>query len=307
MRAFVRIVELRSFSRAAQVLHTPKPTVTKLIQVLEAHLSTKLLSRTTRRITVTPDGAAYYERVVRLLADLEELDGSMATSQARPRGTLRVDVSSSLAQMVLIPALPKFFAQFPDIQIDLGVSDRLADLVGENVDCVLRAGPLTDNALIARKVADMRFATCASPAYLARHGTPLHPSDLRQGHHAVSYFKATSGRRYPFLFTRNGEEVEVEVPFQLAVNEGGAFVDACLAGLGIIQAPLFAVRPDLAAGRLVPVLPGWETRMLQLYVVYASNRHLSSRLRVFVDWVAGLFAADRLNAQQRDAKAVDAR
>ncbi len=297
MRAFARIVELRSFSQAAQVLNTPKPTVTKLIQVLEAHLATKLLSRTTRRITVTPDGAAYYERVVRLLADIEELDGSIATSQARPRGTLRVDVSSSLAQMVLIPALPEFFTQFPDIRIDLGISDRLADLVGENVDCVLRAGPLTDSALIARRVAEMRFATCASPAYLGRHGVPLHPSDLQQGHRAVSYFKATSGRRYPFLFTRDGEEVKVEVPFQLAVNEGGAFVNACSAGLGVIQAPLFAVQPGLAAGTLVPILPEWQARALQLYVVYASNRHLSSRLRVFVDWVAGLFAADRLNGR----------
>lgn len=295
MRAFTRSVEAGSFSRAAELLHTPKPTVTKLIQTLEAHLATKLLNRTTRRITVTPDGAAYYERAMRLLVDLDELDRSMAVSQSRPRGRLRVDVSSSLAHLLVIPALPEFFAQFPDIQIDLGVSDGLTDLVGENVDCVLRAGPLEDTTLVARRVAEMRFVTCASPAYLDRHGTPRHPSDLKEGHLFVNYFKATSGRSPPFLFTRAGEAFELTSPYQLAVNESVAYVTACVAGVGIIQVPTFMARQQLAAGTVVPVLPDWTAPTQQLYVVYAPNRHLSNKLRVFVDWIAALFARDRLN------------
>src|SRR5262245_6986317 len=151
MRAFVRVVEAGTFTRAASSLAIPKPTVSKLIQELEAHIHTKLLNRTTRRVAVTPDGAAYYERVVRLLAELDELDGSMAVSQATPKSRLRVDVSTSLAPLVMIPALPAFHARYPDIQIDLGVTDRVVDLVGENVDCVVRAGELMDQSLIARR------------------------------------------------------------------------------------------------------------------------------------------------------------
>src|SRR5262245_3293107 len=168
MRAFVRVVEAGSFTRAANLLAIPKPTISKLIQELEAHIHTKLLNRTTRRVTVTPDGAAYYERVVRLLADLDELDGSMTQSQATPKGRLRIDMSASLAMLILIPALPAFHARYPDIQIDLGVTDRLVDLVGENVDCVVRAGELTDQSLIARRIGDCHFVACATPSYLDR-------------------------------------------------------------------------------------------------------------------------------------------
>lgn len=294
MRAFARIVESGSFSRAAQALRTPKPTVTKLVQSLEAHLGTRLLNRTTRRITVTPDGAQYYERAARLLLELEELDGSMASSQSRPRGRLRVDVSSSLAHLVLIPALPDFFAQYPDIQVDLGVSDRLTDLVGENVDCVLRGGTLTDTALVARRIAEMRFITCAAPAYLARHGTPFHPAELAEGHRFIGYFKPGATRGHPFVFAREGETIEVAGQCQLAVNESVAYITACAAGLGIIQAPSFMARPQLASGAVVPVLPEWSRPAVPLYVVYAPNRHISNRLRVFVDWIAALFGNDRL-------------
>jgi DNA-binding transcriptional LysR family regulator len=294
MRAFARIVESGSFSHAAEVLRTPKSTVTKLVQALESHLGTRLLSRTTRRITVTPDGAAYYERASRLLTELEELDGSMAVSQTRPRGRLRVDVSSSLAHLLVIPALPDFFAQYPDIQIDLGVSDRLTDLVGENVDCVLRGGMLDDTSLVARRIAEMRFITCAAPAYLAHHGTPAHPSELADGHRFVGYFKPSATRGTPFVFARDGETIEVAGQYQLAVNESVAYVTACAAGLGIIQAPGFMARAQLASGAVVPVLSEWSRPGVPLYVVYAPNRHISNRLRVFVDWIASLFAHDRL-------------
>src|SRR5262245_44127234 len=168
MRAFVRVVEVGTFTRAAQLLETPKPTVSKLIQLLEAHLRTRLLNRTTRRVTVTADGAAYYERVVRILADMDELDGSMTLSQASPKGRLRVDVSGSIAMLCVIPALPEFHARYPDIQVEIGVTDRVVDLVAENVDCVIRAGTIADQSLVARRIGEMAFLTCAAPPYLAR-------------------------------------------------------------------------------------------------------------------------------------------
>src|SRR5690242_1756531 len=226
MRAFARVVEAGNFTRAAASLDMPKPTVTKLIQTLESHLRTKLLNRTTRRVIVTSDGAAYYERTVRLLADLDELDGSMSLSQASPKGRLRIDVSAALAMLVIIPALPAFHMRYPDIQIDLGCSDRPVDLISENVDCVVRGGEIADQTLIARRVTDMNFVTCAAPAYLDRHGEPRHPRELESTHHGVGYFSAGTGRHYPFDFALNGERHEVRARYMVAVNEGNAYVAA---------------------------------------------------------------------------------
>jgi DNA-binding transcriptional LysR family regulator len=290
MRAFVRVVEAGTFTRAAASLNTPKPTITKLIQLLEAHLHTKLLNRTTRRVTVTPDGAAYYERVVRLLADVDELDGSMTSSQASPKGRLRIDVSGSLAILIIIPALPDFHARYPDIQIDLGVTDRPVDLVSENVDCVVRGGELTDQSLVARRIGELDFVTCAAPSYLARHGEPLHPMELERDHAIVGYFHASTGRSYPPNFAANGEKYEVSARQVVSVNDGSAYVAAGLAGLGIIQAPTFMVQEHLAQGTLRRVLAGWTIESATLHIVYPPNRHLSNKLRIFVDWIAELFA-----------------
>lgn len=290
MRAFIRVVEAGTFTRAADLLDTPKPTVTKLIQSLEAHVRTKLLNRTTRRVTVTPDGAAYYERVVGLLTELDELDGSMTLSQASPRGRLRIDVGTSLAVLIIIPALPDFHARYPDIQIDLGVSDRPVDLIAENVDCVVRGGELTDQSLIARRIVELHFITCAAPSYLARHGEPRHPSDLERDHHVVSFFHPRTGRPIPFDFALGAERAEVRGRYIVSVNDSNAYVAAALVGLGVIQAPAFMVRPHLDAGTLQPVLSDWTVDPMPLHVVYPPNRHLSSKLRVFVDWIADLFA-----------------
>jgi DNA-binding transcriptional LysR family regulator len=290
MRAFVRVVEAGSFTRAAASLETPKPTVTKLIQTLEQHLRTKLLNRTTRRVTVTPDGAAYYERAVQLIADIDELDSSMTAAQTRPKGKLRIDMSGAVANLFVIPALPGFFEKYPDIQIDFGVSDRTTDLIGENVDCVLRAGVITDQSLIARRIAELPMATCAAPSYLARRGEPQHPLDIQDGHDTVTYFNAATGRTSGFDFTRGGETFEIKDRHKVALNEGNACVVATLAGLGIAQAPAFMVERYFATGELKPILRDWSSEPLPLHIVYPPNRHLSNRLRVFVDWIAGLFA-----------------
>jgi DNA-binding transcriptional LysR family regulator len=294
MRAFVRVVEAGTFTRAATTLGMPKPTVTKLVQSLEAHVHTKLLHRTTRRVSVTPDGAAYYERVVRLLNDLDELDGSMTSSQGLPSGRLRVDVGTALASYILIPSLPEFHARYPDIQIDLGVSDRPVDMIAENVDCVVRAGKLTDQSLIARRIGSLQFITVAAPSYLQRFGEPQHPAELENGHRVVTFFQARSGHSYPLSFTAGEETLEVRGRPIVSVNDGNAYVTAGLAGLGVLQAPTFMLEEHLASGRLRRVLSTWRAESLPLHVVYPPNRHISNRVRVFVDWVAELLAGKGL-------------
>lgn len=295
MQAFVRVVEAGTFTRAADSLAMPKPTITRLIQTLESQLSTKLLNRTTRRVTVTADGAAYYDRALRLLGELEELESSMSHAKANPRGRLRIDVAAAVGQLLLIPALPDFYARYPDIQIDLGVSDRPVDLIGENVDCVLRGGEITDQSLVARRVGLFHTILCASPDYLKRHGVPKHPTDLEEGEHiAVNYFSHRTGRPYPFGFTKDGESIEVNARHKLSVNDSNANLAAGLAGLGIIYTTTFMAQQHIAAGTLQPVLLDWCAEPIPIHVVYPPNRHLSAKLRVFVDWVAELFARSDL-------------
>ncbi|GGF57387.1 LysR family transcriptional regulator [Azorhizobium oxalatiphilum] len=291
MRSFIGVVETGTFSRASTVLRVPKPTLTKQIQTLEAHLRTKLLNRTTRRVTVTPDGAAYYERAVRLMADLEELDSSMAVSQAKPQGRLRVDVSSTLATQIIIPALPDFHARYPDILIDLGVSDQEVDLMAENVDCVVRAGPLSDLSLVARRIGEMQFGIYATPTYIARHGVPTQPLDLTQTHHIVGYFNPRQGRAMEFHFTSAGGELcHVTGRYILAVSDGNAYITAGLNHLGVLPMPRFMAKPYLESGVLVEVLADWTMAPKPLHVVFPPSRHLSNRLRVFVDWISELMA-----------------
>jgi len=305
MRAFSRVVEVGTFTRAAQLLGIPKPTLSKLIQGLESHLRTKLLNRTTRRVTVTADGAAYYERVTRILADLDDLDGSMSVSQASPKGRLRIDMSPSLALLVLIPALREFHVRYPDIQIDLGVTDRTIDLAGENVDCVIRAGTIADQSLVARRIAELHFLSCASPDYLARHGEPKHPSELEKNHTVIGYFSSPAQKPFPFEFKRGDEVIEVSGRYIVSVNDGNAYLAAGLAGLGVLNMPAFMAADHLASGALRPILNDWVGDPIPLYIVYPPNRHLSTKLRVFVDWAAELFARTLPRARQTGIQRTD--
>jgi DNA-binding transcriptional LysR family regulator len=289
MRAFVRVVEAGTFTRAAELLDIPKPTLTKQIQQLEAHLRAKLLNRTTRRVTVTMDGAAYYERANRLLGELDELDASMTLAQARPSGRLRVDCSSALAISVIIPELHGFHARYPDIQLDLGLSDRPADLAAENLDCAVRAGDLTDQSLIARRIGEMQLITCAAPDYLARFGVPLHPRDIEDGHRVVAYRPLLGNRLLPMIYQNQQETIEITGRYVVSLNEGMGYLAAGLAGLGILQLPTFMAREPIAEGRLSPLLLDWCTAPKPLHIVYPPNRHLSNKVRVFVDWLAELF------------------
>ena len=289
MRIFVREVEAGTFTRAADSLNLPKATVTKHVQALEERLRVKLLNRTTRRVTVTPDGAAYYDRTVRLLTDLDDIEASMTNARANPRGRLRIDVGTSVAQLLIIPHLAEFHARYPDIQVDLGVSDRTVDLIGDNVDCVIRGGELSDQSLVARRIGNLEFITAAAPAYLERKGTPTHPLEIEEKHASVIYFSPQSGRHYPLEFRRGDESIDITGPYQLSVNESNAYVTSIVAGLGIGQIISWQAQRYLDSGALVQLLPDWTQPLLPVYVVYPPNRHLSAKVRAFVDWAAELF------------------
>lgn len=288
VRAFTRVVETGSFVNAAASLHMPRNTVTKLVQALEVHLRTKLLNRTTRRVSLTNDGAAYYERISRLVEEWQEVEAELAHAQASPRGRLRVDMASATATLLVIPALPAFQQRYPDLQLDIGVSDRPSDFISDRVDCVVRSGKITDPSLIARHLGDFPFVTCAAPSYLERRGTPAHPSEMEEGHALVKYFFA-SGRHLPIVLSSGDQEYTVHGRQFVAVNDGNALLAAGLAGLGIVHLPAFLARPQIDAGLLQPLLEEWQAKAVPISIVYAPNRHLSTRVRVFVDWLIELF------------------
>lgn len=294
MQAFVRVVEAGTFAKAADMLDLPKPTLTRLIQGLEAELHTKLLNRTTRRMSVTEDGAAYYERVVRLLGEMAELESCMSGARGKPRGRLRVDVPAALALAVIIPALPDFRARYPDIQVDLGVTDRTVDLLSENIDCVIRGGTVTDQSLVAREIGRVGFAICATPAYLASRRLPRGPQELVDGYCVIRSFSTRSGKMRPLVLHRGEERFEVECAQNVNTNDSSAALAACLAGLGVVQLPAVLVAPYLASGALTVLLTEWRSEPASVFVVYPANRHLSVKVRVFVDWVVELFAAHPL-------------
>jgi DNA-binding transcriptional LysR family regulator len=289
MRVFARVVETGSFTKAAASFALPKGTVTKLVQRLEERLRVKLLNRTTRRVMVTAEGAAYYERTSRVLNDIDDIEASMTNARANPSGRLRVDVGSTLARLIVIPALPDFFARYPDIQLELGVGDRPVDLVGENVDCVIRGGEIAES-LVARRIANLELVTVASRDYIARHGVPSHPLEIEEHHTMIAFVSPRTGQLFPEIFEKGGERIEFMAKRRVTVNEGNAHLTAVLTGLGVAQTAKFAAAPHVASGELVEVLPGWKHPAVPLYVVYPPNRHLSAKTRAFVDWAAELFA-----------------
>jgi DNA-binding transcriptional LysR family regulator len=289
IRAFARVVEAGNFTRAADSLEMPNATLSKLVQELEAHLGVRLLQRTTRRVTVTPEGRDYYDKTARILRDLEDIDTSFNSVRSHPRGQLRIDVGGSTARDVLIPALPEFLARYPDIRIDLGVSDRTVDLISDNVDCVIRGGPLDNSSLIARQIGAATLLTCATPAYLKAFGTPAYPDELKNGHRLVSYLSPQTGRAFPLRFERDGEKCEIKVDHRIGVNESNAHLAAGLAGLGIIQTFSYALESALKSGALVEILRPWRPAPYPFHVVYPQNRHVTHRLRVFIDWLLESF------------------
>lgn len=288
MQVFTRVVEANSFSRAADNLGMPRTSVTTIIQNLEAHLGTRLLQRTTRRLNLTPDGAAYYERCLRILADIEETESSFRESSQRVRGKLRVDMPGSLGKLVVLPALCEFHDRYPEIELMVGMGDKPVDLIQEGVDCVLRVGTLQDSSLVARRVGLFQSVTCASPTYLERMGMPHTLEDL-QRHTAVHYFSSRTGRVMDEQFLVDGKEVDVQMQGSVAVNDAEAYLQLGLSGFGTVQLARFMALPYLQSGQLVEILHQWKPPPMPISAVYSHNRHLSPKVRVFVDFIAELF------------------
>ena len=291
MQAFARVVEAGSFTKAAQTLHMSKTTVTQLVQQLEARLRVRLLNRTTRKVNVTADGAIYYARVLRLLADMEDAETSLSSAADAPSGRLRVDVPSPLARLVLIPALPAFHARYPDIQVDMGVSDRMVDVIGDQVDCIIRGGTISDLSLKARRLGDLPMGVYAAPGYLTQHGVPAHPRELEQAQHRiVGYLSTSTGKLLAWPMRRGDESVEVNGKTILAVDDGNAYIEAGVAGLGVLWLLDYMARAHVTRGELVRLFADWDMAPMPMTLAYAPDRHVSARLRVFIEWVAGLMA-----------------
>jgi DNA-binding transcriptional LysR family regulator len=300
MQVFVRVVETGSFTKAAETLQASKTSVTQGVQQLERQLRVKLLHRTTRKVNVTADGAAYYERVVRLLADLDDAESSLSSAIDVPRGRLRVDVPATIASRILMPALPDFFARYPEIQLDVGASDRKADLIDENLDCVVRGGLITEPSLRARHVADLPLGTYAAPSYLARAGTPAHPQDIEDSPHRIVGYRG-SNPVTPFTpaLRRGGKHLQVHGRHGLLVDDGNTLLAAAVAGLGVTWMPRYLALGSLTRGELVPLFEDWQLDPMPLYVAFPPSRHVSRKLRVFIDWIVELMAKQAPAIQPR--------
>jgi LysR family transcriptional regulator for bpeEF and oprC len=288
MQVFTRVVDANSFTRAADNLGLPRATVTTIIQNLEALLQVRLLNRTTRRISLTPDGAAYYEHCARILGEIEETESSFRDVARGPKGRLRIDVPSVIGRKILIPRLCDFHCRYPEIDLVIGMSDRMVDLVREAVDCVIRVGELQDSTLVARRIGTFTAITCAAPDYLERHGVPTSIDDL-QDHQAVHYFSTRTGRTIDWDFVVDGVSTPVKMRGSIAVNDAEAYVACGVQGFGLIQPSRFMVLSQLESGALVEVLPQLSPSPMTISVAYMQNRHLSPKVRAFVDWVADLF------------------
>lgn len=293
MRVFTRIVEMGSFTRAADDLSLPRATLTHTIKRLEERLGAHLLQRTTRRVRPTRDGEVYYNHCVRLLADLDAVEADFREAAVVPKGRLRVDLASSLARKVLIPALPDFFARYPQIELDIGTADRFIDLVQEGVDCALRAGELPDSTMVGRCVATLSQATVASADYIRRHGMPQTLADLQNGHVAVNWASPTTRRATPLDFMVGKRLREVDLPAPITVSGTEAYLACCEAGLGIAQFPRYRIEEELQRGTLLEILPSMPPPAFPVSVVYQSQRQLPLRLRVFIDWVADIMGTLR--------------
>jgi DNA-binding transcriptional LysR family regulator len=285
MRIFVRVAEQASFTRTAETLGLPKASVSMAIQQLESSLGTRLLHRTTRKVQMTQDGMTYYERCKEVLAELDELQSMFQQERQSLRGRLRVDMPAGIARLHIIPELPRFLEAHPQLEIELSCTDRLVDPIQEGFDCVLRVGAPRDPQLIARRLGSLTIINCASPAYLRRRGIPRTLEDLR-GHQLIHYVTTLGARSPGFEYPTAGGYGNLPMPGAVVVNSSEAYDAACLAGLGLIQAPEIGLREQLDSGALVEVLPALRPEPMPVSLLYAHRRNLPRRVRVFMDWIS---------------------
>jgi len=292
-RIFTRVVDCASFTRAADTLGIPRSSVSAAVQQLEGRVGARLLHRTTRKVSPTQDGLAFYDRCQRVISHMEETENLFRQNTAEPSGRLRIDVPGRIGRLVIAPALPDFLDRYPLIDVDLGVTDRAVNLVEDRVDCVLRVGPLSDSALVARQIGKLPLVNVASPAYLARHGIPQTPDDLAD-HQAVNYASPTSGRIEDWEWVEGGALKSREMRGRVTVNSAEAYIACCLAGLGLIQAPAYDVRHHLDAGELVEVMPDYRAASMPMTLLYLHREHLTRRLKIFADWLSVVLAKEVL-------------
>lgn len=288
MDAYARIVECQSFTKAAEVLEVSRASLTRQVQSLEELLGVTLLERTTRAVALTAEGAAYYERVVRFLADLRQLETGARQTLRHLNGRVRVEVPPGIASALLMPALPAFCEVYPDLEVELLVRNRNADLIAESIDCSLRIGTIAEQQLVARRLGQFRMRTCATPAHLASVGSPESPTALRAGHGLIGLASSQDMRTFPWAFERDGQRVQISVPWRLIVGDARAAVAAAVAGLGVAQVPDYLVHSAISQGALIEVLPEWCAPEVPIHLVYPPNRFLGAKVRVFIDWAASV-------------------
>ncbi|MFZ5439330.1 MAG: LysR family transcriptional regulator [Myxococcota bacterium] len=289
MKVFARVAESESFTAAAKSLGLPKASVSTAVARLEERVGARLLQRTTRRVQLTPDGALFYERCKDLLADAEEVETLFQKTGEALTGRVRVDLPSRMARLRIIPKLGEFLAANPGVHVELGATDRAVDLVREGYDCVVRVGALRDSGLVARRLGELRLINCASPAYLAQHGTPKRLQDLSR-HWLVHYVSVLGAKPDGWEYEEDGVWKELPMRGRVTVNNAEAYVAACVAGLGLIQVPDSTLDDDFRAKRLVEVLPRLRARPMPVHLLFPHRRQLSRRVRVFLDWLEARLA-----------------
>jgi DNA-binding transcriptional LysR family regulator len=284
MQIFVRVAELASFTQAADNLGMPKASISNAVKQLESLLGTRLLHRTTRKVQMTQDGLAFYERSKDVLADVDELQSMFQRGEAAIRGRLRVDMPSGVAKRIVLPRLPAFLDEHPRLELEFSSTDRRVDLVREGFDCVLRIGALTDSTLVARPLGRFRLINCASPGYIARYGEPKTLDDLAR-HRLIHYVPSLGAKSAGWEYIENGEYRSVSMGGAITVNNADAYQGACLAGLGLIQAPEVGVRHLIEQGKLVEVMPQYLAEPMPVTLLYANRRQLPKRAQVFMRWM----------------------
>lgn len=284
---FVRAAHNRSFSIAARQLGMSPSSVSKAVLRLEERLGTRLFNRTTRSITLTEDGAAFYERCRQIISDIEEAELELSKARTQPKGTLRIDLTMALGRMHIVPALPKFAAQYPDLKLDVSLNDRIVDIIEEGIDAVVRVGTGPDSRLIMHRVATARFIVCAAPSYLERYGEPEIPEDLKQ-HNCVNFIYPQTGRDYEWLFQRDGIEFRLPVEGTIRIDHAEALLDAAIGGAGLVQVYNYIASAAIERGQLKPVLESYAAKGSAIAVIYPQKRHLSAKVRAFVDFMSEL-------------------
>lgn len=287
MEIFVRVVETNSFSKAADMLELPRGSVSNIVRWLEEHVGARLLNRTTRQVSLTDDGALYYERCVRILSEIADAESLLSEKRRGPTGSVRIDTSGTIAKALLLPAIEDFYRRYPNVTVRLGLTDRTIDIIQDGVDCVVRMGDLDESSLVARRIGEARLTTCASPGYLREHGTPSTLDELSR-HHGVNYVSSRTGKTFPFEFIVDGEAVKIQMSGVLSVNDGSTYITAGVLGYGIIQPSRFMVADLIAQGLLQEILVSCQTPSTPLSILYPHRQNVSARVRAFMEWLAEL-------------------